>query len=69
VDGQPVAHRPEPPYGLISVDVPAGEHDLVLRMGSTPSRLVGGLVSLAAWLTIGVGLAGRGIWRSLFRLL
>jgi len=69
VDGQPVRHRAEPPYGLVSLDVPAGEHDVILRMGSTSSRLAGGLVSLAAWATIVVGLAGRGIWRSLFRLL
>jgi hypothetical protein len=71
VDGVVVPHRPAPPYGLISVDVPAGEHHLTLRMGSTPPRLVGGVVSLAA-AVVAVLLTGRGrvsIWRRSLRLL
>jgi len=51
-----VPHRHEPPYGLITVDVPDGEHHVTLRMGSTPPRLVGGLISLAAALSIVFGL-------------
>ena len=48
MDGEPVAHRTEPPYGLIAVDVPAGEHTLHLRHGTTPARTAGTLISLAS---------------------
>ncbi len=48
LDGQPLDHRPEPPFGLITVDVPPGDHTLHLRMGSTLPRLVGTITSLAA---------------------
>ena len=67
LDGQLTGHYPAPPYGLITLEVPAGEHHLRLRMGMTPARLVGSLVSLAALAAIGAGLTG--IWRSLSRLL
>lgn len=63
IDGRPVAHRHEPPYGLITLDVPAGEHRVSLRMGSTPPRIVGSAISLVAALAIGVGLVGGHIWR------
>lgn len=48
LDGAPISHRHEPPYGLITVDVPAGEHHLILEMGSTPPRVIGGIISLLA---------------------
>lgn len=48
LDGVLISHRHEPPYGLITVDVPAGEHHLVLRMGNTPPRIIGGAISLLA---------------------
>jgi hypothetical protein len=63
LNGQPIAHRHEPPFGLITVDVPAGEHVLELRMGTTTPRLVGGVLSLIALIIIGLGLAGFGNWR------
>jgi hypothetical protein len=69
VDGSRTAHRHEPPYGLITVDVPAGEHHVSLRMGSTPPRKAGSAVSLVAGLCIGVGLFGERIWRRPSRLL
>jgi hypothetical protein len=69
IDGNPMPHRGEPPYGLITVDVPTGEHHLSLRMGSTPPRQVGTVISLAAALTIAVGLFGKRIWRRSLRLL
>ena len=63
IDGKPTPHRSEPPYGLITVEVPSGEHHVTLRMGSTPPRVVGGLISLAAGLAIVVGL----FWQELLR--
>ena len=63
LDGERIPHRHEPPYGLITLDVPAGEHHVVLRMGSTTSRVAGGLMSLAAGLVILVMLSGRDIAR------
>jgi hypothetical protein len=65
IDGAPTPYRHEPPYGLITVDVPDGEHHVTLRMGSTPPRTVGSLISLAAALAIVVGL----FWRRWSRLL
>jgi hypothetical protein len=69
VDGQPSPYRHEPPYGLITVDVPAGEHHISLRMGSTPARSIGSAISLAAILVIGAGLFWEHIWRRGLRLL
>ncbi len=45
IDGQPVSHRPEPPYGLIAVDVPAGRHTVAIRHGATSIRTAGALIS------------------------
>ena len=53
IDGQIVPHRHEPPFGLITVDVPAGEHIVSLRMGTTPARTIGGVMSLLALAMIG----------------
>ena len=57
VDGLPVAHRLSNPNGLLEVDVPAGEHRIDVRMGSTPVRRLGALISWAT-LLIMVGLWG-----------
>jgi hypothetical protein len=40
------ALRPEGPYGLLTVDVPAGEHHVLLRWGDTPIRLTGKSLTL-----------------------
>ena len=53
VDGEPAPIRPSGKYGLIALDVPAGEHRVGLRFGNTPIRTAGELVSLA-----GLALAG-----------
>jgi hypothetical protein len=52
IDGEPVPHRHEPPYGLVTVDVPTGEHEVSLRMGSTPPRTLGVIISSLAVLII-----------------
>jgi hypothetical protein len=55
LDGVLLEHRAEPPYGLITVDLPPGEHILHLWMGSTPPRTLGAIVSSLAFLLL-VGL-------------
>ncbi len=44
---QPITHRHEPPYGLITVDIPPGEHVVTLQMGPTWPRLLGRTLTLA----------------------
>ncbi|NKQ37690.1 MAG: hypothetical protein HF973_19025 [Chloroflexi bacterium] len=48
VDGQTVEIRPSDGSGLITLDVPAGQHDVSLRLTRTPVRLAAELVSLTA---------------------
>ncbi len=48
LDGQPVALAPDPPNGLIGLDVPAGEHTVEVRFGPTPVRRTAALISLVA---------------------
>jgi hypothetical protein len=50
VDGQRLPDselRPETEYGLLTVDIPPGEHHVLLRWGDTPVRLAGKAISLA----------------------
>ena len=51
IDGNPVEIRPDGPNGLIALDVPPGEHAVVVFFGSTPPRVAGALLS-------GLGLVG-----------
>ena len=55
IDGLPVPHRTQPPYGLIALDVPAGDHTVAIRHGTTPARTLGTLIS-ALSLVIALGL-------------
>jgi hypothetical protein len=55
VDGQRGTHRVSSPYGLIELDVPAGRHQIDVRMGSTPVRTASAAVS-AITLFVLVGL-------------
>jgi hypothetical protein len=41
------ALRAETPYGLITVDVPPGEHTVLLRWGDTPLRLTAKILTLS----------------------
>jgi hypothetical protein len=50
VDGQEVPIRPEGPYGLITLEVPPGEHRVEVRFGDTPLRTAGAWLSAAALL-------------------
>lgn len=58
VDGQLVDARVSDPHGLIEVDVPAGEHQIDARMGSTPPRRAG---TMTSWATL-ILLAGLWFW-------
>lgn len=46
VNGQPAETAPTDIYGLVSVDVPAGSHEVEFDFGSTPLRTGAGVVSL-----------------------
>ncbi len=55
VDGDPVPIAPSYPHGLITFDVPAGEHGVLVRFGDTPVRTLANIMSvLALLLMIGV---------------
>lgn len=54
VDGNPVEVRPTEPYGLIALQVPAGEHVVRLRFGDTPVRLAGKGISIVSLLVAGL---------------
>ncbi len=56
VDGQPVEITPDEPHGFITLPVPAGQHVLQVRFGSTPPRTAGTVVSVASLLAL-LGLA------------
>jgi hypothetical protein len=50
VDGErlpDMSLRPAPPYGLLAVDIPPGEHHVLLRWGDTPVRAAGKGLTLA----------------------
>jgi len=58
IDGERLpdeALRPETVYGLITVDVPPGEHRVLLRWGDTPLRMAGKALTLVS-LAIAIGL-------------
>jgi hypothetical protein len=65
IDGQPAATYPTGELGLVTVDVPAGTHEVVIHFGATPARTAGLLITLAAC-AIWIGLA---FWRTRSRLL
>ncbi len=45
VDGRPAELRAEGPNGLMTVDVPAGEHEVRVTFGQTPARMAGRLLA------------------------
>ncbi|MGC8827934.1 MAG: hypothetical protein ACP5TV_13145, partial [Anaerolineae bacterium] len=65
VDGRPADVYPSTPMGLLTVDVPAGEHTVTFRFGPTSLRRLGMWVSL---LTLAAGL-GLLAWRRERRIL
>ncbi|MBI4758986.1 MAG: hypothetical protein HY783_08340 [Chloroflexi bacterium] len=63
LDGQEIAIKPQGPQGLISLEVPAGEHRVEIRFGDTAARTFGKLLSLLGWVIALVAFFGAKIWR------
>jgi hypothetical protein len=59
LDGRPLPTYPSSELGLVSVNLPAGTHRLVLSYGQTPARVVGVLLALVSAVVWGI-LAWRG---------
>ena len=57
VDGEPVPVEPAGQHGLVSADVPAGEHDVVVRYAGTPLQQIAAVISLASLIALVVLLA------------
>lgn len=58
VNGRPVPIRAEGPDALITLDLPAGEHEVSIRFANTPLRTAAAMVSLATLLVIVFLLSG-----------
>ena len=65
LDGRPVEIAPDPPNGLIGIDVPPGEHEVAIRFGATPLRRLAAGISLLS-LAIITGLSSTGKWNLRF---
>lgn len=60
VDGRPAEIAPDPPNGLIGLDLPPGEHDVRIRFGATPVRRGAAALSLVGLaLVVGLWIYGR----------
>jgi len=60
-DDLPVPIRPAPSTGLILVDLPAGKHEVTLRLDSTREQVAGNVISLMSIVgaTLAIVLCGR----------
>jgi hypothetical protein len=56
IDQQPATIIPSDPTGLITFDIPAGQHHVDVSFGSTPVRSIADVISLAAGLIFAVAL-------------
>jgi hypothetical protein len=52
VDDQPIETRAAPDLGYIQIDVPRGEHRVDLKLGNTPIRSLGEIISVIALIII-----------------
>lgn len=58
IDGATVPHTASVPTGLVMFEVPAGSHDVELRLQDTRTRRAGNLLSLVSWsVMLGTGAA------------
>jgi len=58
IDGVETPHRASEPSGLVTFTVPAGRHEVEVRLEDTGVRRLANLISLAAWSAL--ALAGAG---------
>ena len=63
IDGQPIETRAAPDLGTIQVDVPRGDQRVEFKLGNTPLRTGGEMISLIALIII--GLAGVPLLRAI----
>ena len=63
VDGQEEEIYPMGPHGLITLQVPPGEHRVLIRLGYTPVRVFGTVISVLSFLLALVVLVGNGVVR------
>jgi hypothetical protein len=56
IDGEPVRHSASRPEGLITFSVPAGTHEVEVRLENTATRRTGNLLSLVSWAALGLTL-------------
>ena len=64
VDGEPVPTGPSGPLGLVTVEAPAGDHEIAFKMVETPLRSAAEAISLASlglWL-VGVARSTQKRW-------
>ena len=62
VDGEAVPHSASEPHGLITFDVPRGEHDIELTLGSTNTARAANWISLASWAAFAFALPASFLW-------
>ena len=72
IDGQPIETRAAPDLGTIQIDVPRGDQRVEFRLGNTPIRTAGEIISLIALIVIGLAsvpllraIAWGQMWRAL----
>jgi hypothetical protein len=68
VDGKPVATTPSTELGLVTADIPAGDHQVISRFGTTPVRQISGVISILTLLLLLGGLIWKRQWRMLAAL-
>ena len=57
LDGEDVDHTAREPFGLITFDVPEGEHAVELTLGSSGIARLSNWISLLSWLALAVAIA------------
>ncbi len=67
IDGEAVDHAASEPYGLITLDVPEGEHAVEVTLGSSGIARLSNWVSLLSWLALGIAAPASFIWPWLSR--
>jgi len=67
VDGQEVETHPTGSHGLITLEVPAGEHHVLIRFSDTPVRVLGTVVSVLSFVLAVFVLVGDAVRRRWLR--